>query len=52
MELFSNKKLIDKKYYEVYRNYKYNGTDDSLFYRYIVSPLCDKLVLYIPDYIA
>lgn len=28
--------------------YKYKGTDYSLFYRFMISPLCNKIVLLIP----
>jgi hypothetical protein len=32
--------------------YKYNAIDHSLLYTYITSPLCNKLVKLIPNYIA
>ncbi len=32
--------------------YKYAGSDRSLLYKYLLSPLADKLVEYIPEYVA
>ncbi len=34
------------------KNYKYNSTDISIIYVNITSPLCNKIVEYIPSYIA
>lgn len=33
-------------------NYKYSGTDNSILYRYFLSPVCNKLVLYFPEHVA
>lgn len=52
MEIFSDEPLIKQEHHEALRNYKYNGRDDSIFYRYIVSPLCDKIVEYFPKWLA
>jgi hypothetical protein len=52
MELFSKTQLIKKESYEIYRNYKYNGKDDSIFYRFVASPLCDIIVNFIPEWLA
>ena len=34
------------------RNYKYKGSDNSLFYRYVTSPCCDFVVKHLPDDLA
>lgn len=52
MEIFSDKPIVRPEHHEKYRNFKYNGKDDSLFYRYIVSDLCNEILKYTPEWIA
>ena len=33
-------------------HYQYKGRDRSLFYRYVSSPLCDRLVALLPEWVA
>ncbi len=34
------------------KNYKYKSHDASILYNYVTSPMCDKIVNYIPSYVA
>lgn len=43
---------VKEEYKTNIRNYKYSGNDFSLIYKYIVSPLCNKIVEKIPPTIA
>lgn len=36
--------LVPEDRVEVFRNYKYAGSDNSILYEYFFSPLCDYLV--------
>lgn len=39
---------IRDEWKENIKNYKYKGCDNSIFYQYFTSGLCDKLVSYMP----
>lgn len=34
------------------RNFKYRGTDNSIFYKYFTSPVCNVIVEYLPKSLA
>lgn len=45
--------LVPEGKVEVFRNYKYAGSDNSILYEYVLSPTCDYLVNnWIPPYLA
>ena len=52
MELFDNEKVIQPEEYETIINHKNNGIDDSIYYRYVASPICNYLIEYFPRWIA
>jgi hypothetical protein len=37
-----------RKYYKNIQNYQYKAYNLSLTYKYVISPLCDKIVSYLP----
>jgi hypothetical protein len=45
-------KYIKEEWKENIKNYKYSSNDYSLLYNYLTSPLCDKIVNYLPRYLA
>ena len=45
-------KYIEDKYKENIKNYKYRGGDNSIYYKYIMSPVCNFMVNYFPRSIA
>ena len=47
-----NKPYIQKEYYDNIINYKYRSTDSSITYKYIISPLCNRLVKLFPKWVA
>ena len=51
MELCTNT-YIKEQWKENIKNYKYSGKDDSLLYNYVTSPLCNKIVEFVPAFIA
>ncbi len=42
---------IEEKYIENVLNYKYIGVDNSIYYTYVVSPICDQITNYLPDWL-
>lgn len=42
----------EEEWKENIRKYKYKGTDNSIFYVYVVSPLCNYLVELLPTWLA
>lgn len=47
------RELVPEHKIEAFRNYKYQGSDNSLLYQHVFSPLCDHLVArYVPPYVA
>jgi hypothetical protein len=46
------KKYIRDEWKENIRTYKYQGSDLSILYVHVTSPLCNKLVEYIPPWIV
>ena len=51
MSLISNK-YIEDQYINNLINYKYSGGDDSILYRYVINPFCNKFVNYLPIWLA
>jgi len=47
-----NNKYILKEYKENVVNYKYKGIDNSIYYRYIMSPFCEYITSYFPKWLA
>ena len=47
-----NKPYIQKEYYDNIINYKYRSTDSSITYKYVISPLCNRLVKLFPKWVA
>ena len=47
-----NIEYIPKEYEENVKNFKYNSTNNSYIYNYFSSPIGDKLVDFIPTFIA
>ena len=45
-------KYIEDQYAENLKNYKYRGGDNSIYYHYIMSPVCNFMVKYFPKCIA
>ena len=43
---------IKEEWKSAVKSYKFKGSDASLFYNYVTSPICTKLVEFIPSYIA
>ena len=43
---------IQEEWKENIRNYKYRGSDNSIFYKLVVNPLCEKKVEYFPKTLA
>lgn len=43
---------IEEKYKDNLRNYKYKGSDNSIFYIYCMSPFCNWAVEYLPTWLA
>jgi len=44
--------IIQPKFHENVRNFKYKGQDNSIYYKYFVSPLCEKIVLFFPLWLS
>ena len=45
-------KYIDDKYINNLKAYKYKGGDNSIYYNYVISPVCNFIVKYTPKCIA
>ena len=45
-------KYIEDQYIDNVKNYKYQGDDNSIYYKYIISPVCNFLVNYFPTWLA
>ena len=43
---------ISPEYYENIRSYQYKSSDSSISYKYCMSPLCDYLVNFFPEWLA
>ena len=43
---------ISQKYYNKIIHYQYKSSDSSIFYKYFMSPLCDYLVNFFPEWLA
>lgn len=50
MGLFSP--YIKEEWKPSIKAYKFKGVDNSIFYRFVTSPFANKVVQYIPEYIA
>lgn len=50
--LFKQPIIANENIKNNFKTHKFTGGDFSLFYRYVASPICDKLVLLIPLNIA
>lgn len=47
-----NEPIIKKQEKKNVQNHKFHGIDASLYYQYIASPICDRIVKHIPINIA
>ena len=47
-----SKPYISEEHYEIIRSYQYKSSDESISYKYCMSPLCDYLVNYFPKWLA
>ena len=45
------KKYIEDQYIQNLKKYKYEGKDNSIYYKYIISPICDKITSYLPKWL-
>ena len=45
------KKYIEDQYIQNLKKYKYKGKDNSIYYEYIISPICDKITSYLPKWL-
>ena len=43
---------IKEEWYENIKNYKYSGSDISIWYVYISNPFCNWAIKYIPSWVA
>lgn len=43
---------IKEEWKQTIKAHKYEGTDNSIIYVYLTSPLCNKIVQCIPSYIT
>jgi hypothetical protein len=43
---------IQEDWKENIRNYKYKGSDNSIFYKYVASPICEYIVSKLPETLA
>ena len=46
------KKYIEDQYIQNLKKYKYEGKDNSIYYKYIISPICDKITSYLPKWLV
>lgn len=46
------RKYIKAEWISSIKNYKFKSSNDSITYKYFASPLCDKIVTYIPLWVA
>ena len=44
-------KYIDEKYIDNIINYKYEGNDYSIYYKYVISPVCNIITQLLPTWI-
>ena len=44
--------IIEESWKPLIKAAKYNGKDNSIFYQYIASPLCDKFITFLPKSLA
>ena len=51
MSLLSSN-YIEDQYITKLINYKYSGGDNSILYRYVINPFCNKFVTYLPTWLA
>ena len=51
MSLLSSN-YIEDQYISKLINYKYSGGDNSILYRYVINPFCNKFVTYLPTWLA
>ena len=42
---------IEPQYVENLLNYQYKGDDNSIYYKYIISPICNKVTNYLPNWL-
>ena len=47
-----SKPYISPEYYDNIRSYQYKSSDSSISYKYCMSPLCDYLVKFFPEWLA
>ena len=45
-------KYIETQYIDNLKNYKYRGEDRSIYYYYVISPVCNLMVNYFPKWLA
>ncbi len=45
------KKYIEDQYIDNIKNYKYEGNDFSIYYKYIISPICNTITEYLPKWL-
>ena len=45
-------KYIDDEYKENLKHYKFTGKDNSIYYNYVISPICNVITNYIPKWIV
>ena len=45
-------KYIEDQYINNLKNYKYKGGDNSIYYYYVISPVCNFMVSYFPKWLA
>ena len=43
---------IEEDWKDNIRNYKYKGSDNSIFYKLVASPMCDFIVKRLPETLA
>lgn len=46
------KNYIEEEWKDSIKQWKYRGSDNSLFYIYVMSPLCDYLTSFLPKTLA
>lgn len=45
-------KYIEDQYINNLKNYKFRGGDNSIYYHYVISPVCNVMVNYFPKWLA
>ena len=48
---FKKNFYVEEKYIPNLLKYKYTGVDNSIYYKYVISPICDKITNYLPEWL-